>query len=65
MSELVLGNLVDIYYDMYIGEVIIVDGYINKCIIGFDINSNEFLRLWGVYGIVLGGGICDGDFDVL
>ena len=64
MSESALGNPADIHHDTHTGEVIIADGYINKRIIGFDTNSNEFSRLWGAYGTAPGGGTRDGDFDV-
>ncbi|MDC8829851.1 hypothetical protein [Alteromonas gilva] len=63
-SKTTLGNPADIHHDTDSGEVIIADGYINKRIIGFNANTNDFSQYWGAYANQPGGGTREGAFDV-
>lgn len=63
LSETALGNPADIFVDEERGEVFIADGYINKRIVGFDLESGAFRRLWGAYATEPGSETRDQPFD--
>lgn len=63
LSETTLGNPADIYVDEERGEVFVADGYINKRIVGFDLDSGAFRRLWGAYATEPGSETRDQPFD--
>lgn len=57
-----LGGPADIAYDPETGEALIADGYINKRIIGFNIEG-EFTRFWGAYASSPDSETREGAFD--
>ena len=63
LSRTALGNPADIFVDEKRGEVFVADGYINKRIVGFDLISGEFRRLWGAYAGEPGSETRDQPFD--
>ncbi len=62
-DQALLGNPADIAVDPTSGDVLIADGYINKRIIGFDAETNEFSRYWGAYGVSPDSKTREGQFD--
>ncbi|MEL7548167.1 MAG: beta-propeller fold lactonase family protein [Pseudomonadota bacterium] len=62
-SQSALGNPADMFVDPAREEVFVADGYINKRIISFDLDTGEFKRLWGAYGERPGSETRDQPFD--
>ena len=58
-----LGNPADAHHDPEANELVIADGYINKRVIGFDTEANEFSRFFGAYAVAPDAETREGTFD--
>ena len=61
LSEEFLGNPADISVNG--DSVLVADGYINKRIAEFGVDTLDFEHLWGAYGADPDGGTREGNFD--
>ena len=62
-SRSTLGNPADIFVDTARKEVFVADGYINKRVISFDLETGDFSRVWGAFGEEPGSETRDQPFD--
>lgn len=49
-TELLLQGVAAAEFDEDVGEIYIADGYLNRRVLVFDLDSGEFKRGWGAYG---------------
>jgi len=45
-----LNNAADMYVHPPTNELFVADGYVNRRVIVFDVNTGEYRRMWGAYG---------------
>lgn len=62
-SQRYLGNPADIHHRTDNGELLIADGYINRRVIGFNNQRQQFTQIWGAYGAPPESATRTGTFD--